>query len=444
MAAPGHVNPALTVQAYFMVPVEGDYRRTQFRLRDYPDVALWLLSFVEHLMARQGKLRGEHRVADPPGGSTRQALLDGGVLLTQRQPDGRTTLRLNPAMEMGLYVHARVPGRPAVDTAFNLGGDPELSRWLLNQHVPGNATPDPATLSPELVASLRRNGALVDELPPPDACFPDPEAPVDTAAELATMERVIPQAAGQPLPPAVRVALGAHTPALPRGVPLLWGEDAGTGLVFPVIAPAGSPVPTMPGPAAAARAAFWDRQRAEAAVSLKERRYATLREIIPPAQRVQLRHYVRQLVARGYFPELGVDLQVARRASIHKEPTLGALHRSLATLFSRIAGQPLIGSFCQLGVYEEGAVLERHTDRPQCILNLSLVLDMSGPAGEPDPWPIYMAVNGETVAVDLEVGDGLIYSGVEIEHWRDPLPPGQRAIAGFFFFVPPDFRGTLN
>jgi hypothetical protein len=135
---------------------------------------------------------------------------------------------------------------------------------------------------------------------------------------------------------------------------------------------------------------------------------------------------------------------VALRSSIHKQETMASLHRGLAGLLSSIADQPLIGSFCQLGLYYPGAVLKRHTDRPQCVLNLSLLIDMDGPHGEPDPWPIYMSVGGETVSVELQIGDGLVYSGVDIEHWRDALPAGQRAIVGFFFFVPPDFKGTLN
>ena len=44
----------------------------------------------------------------------------------------------------------------------------------------------------------------------------------------------------------------------------------------------------------------------------------------------------------------------------------------------------------------------------------------------------------------LQVGDGLVYSGTDLWHWRDALPPGQRAIVCFFHFVPGDFAGSLD
>ena len=38
-------------------------------------------------------------------------------------------------------------------------------------------------------------------------------------------------------------------------------------------------------------------------------------------------------------------------------------------------------------------------------------------------WPIYLEPNGETgkkgVKVDLKPGDMLVYSGCELEHWRE-------------------------
>ena len=177
---------------------------------------------------------------------------------------------------------------------------------------------------------------------------------------------------------------------------------------------------------------------------MRTRRSAVLREIIPPAQQARLRNYVRQLVERGYFPSVGLDKQVDLRRSMYRQQTIGSLHNGLARLLSEVYGQPLMGSFNQLGLYEAGSILEKHTDRPQCVLNLSLVLDMQGPLGEPEPWPIYIEMDGKTEAIHLKVGDGLAYSGVEVPHWRDPLPEGQRAICGFFFFVPPDFTGSLD
>lgn len=448
LATGGHLNPTLAVEAYFMVPVDGDLRRTQFPLRDHPDVAAWLLSFLDYFLARQGRMPGNPGIAEPPGGRTRQALVEGGVILSQPRPDGGQALTLNTNMEMGLYVRARRRGQAALDTFFGLAEDPGLTRWLLTEYVRGAPPRPPAGISDTLAASLRRIAALVDELPAADACYPDPDHPADLAEELACMSRAWFQRAGQAIPPEVQALLGEHHPALPPETDIIWAQDAGTGMVYPVAWPRGldeASVLAVLGRDATARAAQWQQQRQAARESLRVHNYCVLGGILAPAQRESLRRYVRQLMDRGYFPDLGVgDTQVALRRSIHKEPTIAALHHGLSALVSDICDQPLTGSFCQLGVYEAGAVLDKHTDRPQCVRNLSFIFDMQGPRGEPEPWPLYFEVDGKAQAVMLRAGDGAVYCGTSTPHWRDALAPEHRAVAAFYFFVPPDFRGTRN
>ncbi|MCK6369859.1 MAG: hypothetical protein L6Q83_00805 [Gammaproteobacteria bacterium] len=444
----GFLNPTLAVQAFFTVPIEGDIgRRTQFKLLEHHDVARWLLTFLEYLLWKRGELEGERRIAEPPGGHTREELIRGEVILVSQRPDGGQAMRLNPKLEMGLYLYARRPGQPALDTAIAIGEDPELTVWLLAYCLGGGKIPSQVPLTDSLIQSLRRHSIFVDALPAPEVYFPDPAAPVDLAAELAPMSRVFHQPAGEPIPPEVREVLGKETPRLPPDTDIAWGQDGGTGMVFPIRLPPGTgDISALVGTQAAAeRAAQWERRIQLARDTMREGRYAVLPEILPAAQREKLRHYVRQLRANGYFPELGVgDVQVTLRTNIHKEQTIASLHNGLARLVNRFDNQLLIPSFCQLGIYEEGAVLDRHLDRSQCERNMSFVFDMTGPDGEPEPWPFYIEVNGAPKQVMLKPGDGAVYAGHTTPHWRDALPAGQSATAAFFFFVPPDFKGTFN
>jgi hypothetical protein len=448
ITAPGgerwQLNPTLSVLAYFVVP-DGDHvRRTRLPLADHPEVAAWLLTVLDYLLSVQAGRTGEKQIAQPPGGAAGEAFVRGGVILVNQRPDGGLALQLNPQLDALLEINARRRGQPAANVQFALMQNPGLSRWLLTASLAGGF--QPTSPDPTLLDALRQCGALLTDEPPPAAWFPDPDAPVDLAAELAVMSRVIAQPAGTPVPTEVRNVLGRHTPALPPGVDIAWVEDAGTGMMYPVcLAPGQSADAAVPGHEAPTRAAAWAAQREAARESMRSHGYALLRGVIPPAQRQALRRYVRQLRERGYFPDLD-DGQVKLRASIHNEPTISALHKGLAGIINTIGPEPVIASYCFLSCYESGAVLDRHLDRPQCRYNICFVLDMQylDRDEEPEPWPIYLELEGKPVAALMQVGDGVYFSGANIWHWRDALPPGRRVVVCFSHYVPEAYTGSLD
>ena len=67
-------------------------------------------------------------------------------------------------------------------------------------------------------------------------------------------------------------------------------------------------------------------------------------------------------------------------------------------------------SYCRL--YTTGSELPKHKDRDECEISVSLCLGYEG-----NPWPIYI----EGTPVYMEAGDMIIYRGIEVEHWREPL-----------------------
>jgi len=70
----------------------------------------------------------------------------------------------------------------------------------------------------------------------------------------------------------------------------------------------------------------------------------------------------------------------------------------------------LVPTYSYTRLYRTGNILKRHKDRPSC--EISTTLNLGG-----DPWPIYLDPTGG----DLKPGDMLIYSGCELEHWREPF-----------------------
>ena len=94
-------------------------------------------------------------------------------------------------------------------------------------------------------------------------------------------------------------------------------------------------------------------------------------------------------------------------------------------------GLDLIPTYSYTRLYRTGNILNRHKDRPSC--EISTTLCLGG-----DLWPIFIDPTGENnvikeyegiikpgapkgIKVDLKPGDMLIYSGCELEHWREPF-----------------------
>ena len=91
----------------------------------------------------------------------------------------------------------------------------------------------------------------------------------------------------------------------------------------------------------------------------------------------------------------------------------------------------LIPTYSYTRLYRTGNILNRHKDRPSC--EISTTLNLGG-----DSWPIFIDPTGadnvikeyegiikpgapKGIKVDLKPGDMLIYSGCELEHWREPF-----------------------
>ena len=94
-------------------------------------------------------------------------------------------------------------------------------------------------------------------------------------------------------------------------------------------------------------------------------------------------------------------------------------------------GLDLIPTYSYTRLYRTGNILNRHKDRPSC--EISTTLCLGG-----DLWPIFIDLTGSNnvvdeykgimkpdapkgVQVNLKPGDMLIYSGCELEHWREPF-----------------------
>jgi len=117
-------------------------------------------------------------------------------------------------------------------------------------------------------------------------------------------------------------------------------------------------------------------------------------------------------------PLLGTwkDEQVPNVYSHYSDFFMETLLMKVMPIMKEQTGLELIPTYSYARVYEKGSVLHRHKDRPSC--EISTTLNLGG-----EPWPIFVdgtgGINNKGIQIDLSPGDMLVYSGCELEHWRE-------------------------
>jgi hypothetical protein len=138
------------------------------------------------------------------------------------------------------------------------------------------------------------------------------------------------------------------------------------------------------------------------------------------------------------------DDQSARRYVAHNESVARFFHYQIAKAVAAIAGEAIKPSYVYLASYLSGAELKKHTDREQCEFSVTLCLDFSPEPELATSWPIRLDTGKGDVAVYQTLGDGLVYRGTKVPHYRGVLPEGQTSTSIFFHYVPVNFSGPLN
>jgi len=118
--------------------------------------------------------------------------------------------------------------------------------------------------------------------------------------------------------------------------------------------------------------------------------------------------YTNNIVAENGMLGTWKDQQVPNVYSHYADFVMETLLMKVMPIMKKETNLNLIPTYSYARVYEKGSVLAKHKDRPSC--EISTTLNLGG-----DPWDIYL----EGIKVDLEPGDMLVYSGCELEHWRE-------------------------
>jgi len=127
------------------------------------------------------------------------------------------------------------------------------------------------------------------------------------------------------------------------------------------------------------------------------------------------REAVQYLYDNNYACDSGLlgtwnDPQIPNTFSCYADNVMETLLIKLIPKMQQETGLELIPTYSYARLYKKGDELKRHKDRPSC--EISTTINLGG-----DSWPIFV----EGTKVLLDVGDMLVYSGCELEHWRKPF-----------------------
>ena len=127
--------------------------------------------------------------------------------------------------------------------------------------------------------------------------------------------------------------------------------------------------------------------------------------------------YNNNILAENILFGTWKDQQVPNVYSHYADFAMETLLMKVMPIIKKETNLDLIPTYSYARVYEKGSILKRHKDRPSC--EISTTLNLGG-----DPWSIFIDPTGSNnapagIKVDLEPGDMLVYSGCELEHWRE-------------------------
>jgi hypothetical protein len=190
------------------------------------------------------------------------------------------------------------------------------------------------------------------------------------------------------------------------------------------------------------RLADWAEVVSKGSPYFRENGYVPLGHLIHPFNLAALRRYYRHAIRRGAI-RLG-DEQSSRRYVAHNEAVARFFHHQIANAVGAIVGEAIKPSYVYFASYLSGAELKKHTDRQQCEFSVTLSLDFSPEPELATPWPIRLDNPDGTVKVYQALGDGLVYRGTKVPHYRHVLAEGHTSTSIFFHYVPEDFSGSLE
>ena len=152
----------------------------------------------------------------------------------------------------------------------------------------------------------------------------------------------------------------------------------------------------------------------QTARKFREHRYLFVKGILPRPILEYLKVYYAVLLTNNAFSR---DEQCPSSLSLGADPGLDAILEWVRPEVGRLVGFELAPTYSYTRRYAKGELLPKHTDRNACEVSVTTSIEIPKGAG---PSIVHLKPpNARETKVEMREGDGCIYAGAEVEHWRE-------------------------
>lgn len=146
----------------------------------------------------------------------------------------------------------------------------------------------------------------------------------------------------------------------------------------------------------------------------KEHKYVHLIKFLPEDSCKEL---VEVLKTAAKENKTVKDPQCPLSEAIYGHPAFDKLLETCLPFLEKASGVELLPTYSYARLYAPGDELKIHRDRPSCEISATVTLGF-----EDSCWSIYMGDNEDksnAVKIDMNIGDAVLYRGMEKWHWRE-------------------------
>jgi hypothetical protein len=154
--------------------------------------------------------------------------------------------------------------------------------------------------------------------------------------------------------------------------------------------------------------------------------YVTVRGLLDQSLTELIFQYVLLKHKTGMMSE--PDDLIQNAPHLYADPLTESLMLLGQPKVERLVGGNLLPSYSYARLHGPGNTMPIHQDRDASEVGVSICV------GGDAPWPLWFRTPTADVAINLEPGDGIVYYGQRLPHWREPFT-GSVQVQCVLFYV---------